>query len=367
MRRQRVEPLDRAGQLRPSPRVSRRTVTAQSTVPAPEHAGRPLPPDQPDRVEAVLLEVAAQRDLGVLHVHRVRRAAAQPVEVDPARPRAASPPGWPSRDPSGRSRAPRAAPACWPRTGRHRCARPPRSRRGATPSARRRRVGPARRSRRRGGRGCRRRTAGPRTASQSGTSPRAIASRSTSSSSAWSSKVRAEQQPAGGEAERTTWKSGSRCALWCRLASSTLMFLWSARCALTSLGQPAVAEHGAPQGPWCSTSRNARRCVAVPASVVQASLGGGRAAEVAGAGGSQRTTSSSPSRTSRRHSTRRGRGVQRRGRRGELVERRARSTASRRPAPARSAAGRRAAGAGGRRRVAARTACRAGGAAGSRR
>ena len=127
---QRAEPLDAAGQLDSAALVAthgHRPLHALST----EDAGPALPADEAYGVEAVLLEVAAQRDLGVLHVHGVRRAAAQPGQVDPAvlvQPRDL---GWPCRGPSGRSRAPRAAPPCWPRTGRRPCGRSPRSRRGA--------------------------------------------------------------------------------------------------------------------------------------------------------------------------------------------------------------------------------------------
>ena len=83
------------------------------------------------------------------------------------------------------------------------------------------------------------------------------------------------------------------------------MFLCAARWALTDVGQPAVPRGaGAPRA--VVLDQQERREVRGRAGeVVLPLLGGGRAPEVAARGrtGSQRTTSSRPSRISRRHST----------------------------------------------------------------
>src|SRR3954471_80393 len=87
MHRKRTKALHAAGELALSlgtPAHGHRPLARPGRRPLREDAGPALPAHQAYGVEAVLLEMATQRDLGVLHVHGIRRAPAQPGEVEPS-------------------------------------------------------------------------------------------------------------------------------------------------------------------------------------------------------------------------------------------------------------------------------------------
>ena len=222
-----TQPLQSAGELPLSARTpadGHGPLARAGVVAVREDAGPALAVHQPYGVEPVLAEMAAQRDLGVLDGHRVRRAAAQPVEVEPTGLVRAG----------DLDRRVRLEPAVVEPLGQHHhVGREPVAADvrdlprllGVAAVSAARPVGRARRSRRRDVRGCRRRRADPSSGAQAGASPRGDGVRGRASSS---SRGVGERSSRGSSRRRDADEDAEpapRWARWCRRISSTLALL----------------------------------------------------------------------------------------------------------------------------------------------